>query len=360
MSGSTEKAELLKGAHFMPLGGSQMQKLSREQLRKQKELAEARKSGKAPPEIDTNGNEVNPHIPQFISKAPWYLEDKANATTPLGHQRLGNDKHATQVPDLNSKSYSRGQRVGPAASKYRKGACTNCGAMSHSAKDCVERPRKMGARWTGKDIQADEVVQSLDLDWDTKRDRWNGYDASNHQRAFEKFEKLNEIRDRLKDGSNEEYPPDTEDAGPLHKFDVSTHSSTRNLRIREDKAKYLLDIKTAACDPYSPDTGKRPANDFTVASSQQDFTRPSEVSDFQKAQQFAWENERTGSKKLHLQANPTEGELEHRQFKKQKLQRGLQDREKLVAKYGEQAFSPSGDIQALTHDDSYNVYDQND
>jgi hypothetical protein len=53
---------------------------SREDHRKQLELEEARKAGLAPAEVDEDGNEINPHIPQYMSSAPWYL----NADKPVG------------------------------------------------------------------------------------------------------------------------------------------------------------------------------------------------------------------------------------------------------------------------------------
>lgn len=52
---------------------------SREDHRKQLELEEARKAGLAPAELDEDGNEINPHIPQYMSSAPWYL----NAEKPV-------------------------------------------------------------------------------------------------------------------------------------------------------------------------------------------------------------------------------------------------------------------------------------
>ncbi|CAG8461249.1 7199_t:CDS:2 [Paraglomus occultum] len=160
------------------IGFTQSTKLSREDYRRQKDLEAARKAGTAPAEQDEEGRDINPHIPQYIAKAPWYL-DTGGPT--LKHQRLREGETLSKPETW----YMRGVRAGPAATKYRKGACENCGAMTHKTKDCVERPRKLGAKWTGKNIQADEIIQEIELDYDAKRDRWNGYDPSEHAKIYE-------------------------------------------------------------------------------------------------------------------------------------------------------------------------------
>lgn len=80
--------------------------------------------------------------------------------------------------------YKKGT-TGTSATKYRKGACENCGAMGHKKKDCFERPRKLNAKFTGEDIQEDDHAQDeFKMSFDAKRDRWNGYDPKTHQKVW--------------------------------------------------------------------------------------------------------------------------------------------------------------------------------
>ena len=46
-------------------------------------------------------------------------------------------------------TYDRGLK-NEVALKFRKGACANCGSMTHKRLDCMERPRKIGAKFTGR------------------------------------------------------------------------------------------------------------------------------------------------------------------------------------------------------------------
>lgn len=116
--------------------------VSRDDVKKQRELEEARKSGLIPAEKDEEGKDINPHIPQYIAKAPWYLSQDSRPS--LKHQR-----YSAEQSSSFHKWYQRGFVSKTPSTKFRKGACENCGAISHNAKDCTERPRKKGAKWTG-------------------------------------------------------------------------------------------------------------------------------------------------------------------------------------------------------------------
>lgn len=215
-------------------------------LRRQKELEEARKSGLAPAAVDEEGRDINPHIPQYMSSAPWYLN---NNQPSLKHQK----DWRTQAKDEVGKFYDRGVKTFQ-AKKFRKGACEkcaplsafaapgvqllhvslvtvetspscsirackqdaqsrpikcgvrlsvvgraapwangtvvlrSCGAMSHATRDCMERPRSKGAKWTGKHIAADEKVENIMLEtYEARRDRWNGYEAAEYARVVDRW-----------------------------------------------------------------------------------------------------------------------------------------------------------------------------
>lgn len=70
----------------------------------------------------------------------------------------------------------------------------SCGAMTHESKTCMDRPRKIGAKFTNKFIAPDEKVETFELDYDGKRDRWNGYDPSTYSRVIDTYEARDEAR----------------------------------------------------------------------------------------------------------------------------------------------------------------------
>lgn len=72
--------------------------------------------------------------------------------------------------------------------------CCSCGAMTHDKKACMERPRKLGAKWTNMHIAPDEKIETFELDYDGKRDRWNGFDPSSFSRVVDRFEAREEVR----------------------------------------------------------------------------------------------------------------------------------------------------------------------
>lgn len=160
--------------------------------------------------------------------------------------------------------------------------------MTHKKQDCLERPRRKGAKFTGKDIQADEIIQEVATGYDAKRDRWNGYDPSEHKRIYEEHAAIEAARQKLREdeidnqtttdlatvrkvakagkvegkeadpdfGSSDEEDADEDkyaDAADAvgQKLDAKTRITVRNLRIREDTAKYLinLDPSSAYYDP---------------------------------------------------------------------------------------------------------------
>jgi len=360
----------------MPPGGRE----SRDDYKKRKEIEEARKAGTVAPEMDNDGNMINPHIPEYMSKAPWYLNQEEGAG--LKHQRyaLENKKY------YDSLRVKKKKGLGYRAKKFRKGACTNCGAITHKTNECVEAPRRRGAKLTGRDIMPDEIKSAgLSLTWDGKRDRWAGYDPAEHKKTIEMYRLAEENRALMKKKLRDKKGRDTQKKKKLKGLDVESDTDTdsdsdsdsdsdtdsddnsddemrfeqaeegqfeskhatrmkcsvRNLRIREDLPKYLrnLDPNSAHYDPKTRSMRANPTPNMDpdqLIYAGDNFVRLSGDSNRLAATQvFAWEAYSRGLD-VNMQADPTT--TAHMQKITKKRKEDLEDKKKSTIrnKYGNQ------------------------
>ncbi|RLU18740.1 hypothetical protein DMN91_009097 [Ooceraea biroi] len=322
-------------------------KKSREDWRKAKELEEARKAGTAPAAVDEEGKDINPHIPQYISATPWYFGSQGPT---LKHQRPQPEKQR-EYSSIDA-WYNRGVDTSNVSVKYRKGACENCGAMTHKRKDCMERPRKVGAKFTNSKIAADEFTQpELSMDYDGKRDRWAGYDPSEHRAIVEEYQKIEEAKRQMRaEKLNAEEENDEQDSDkdedkyvdevdmPGTKVDSKQRITVRNLRIREDTAKYLrnLDPNSAYYDPKTRSMRDNPyvGTDREVDYKGENFVRFSgDTQQHANAQLFAWDAHEKGVD-VHLLAEPTKLELLKQEYDKKRDELKDKARDSIIDRYG--------------------------
>ena len=331
-----------------------------------------------------------------MAVAPWYLS--AGPEVGLKFQKTKATYNAD--PSKLQERFARGTKVGPAATKFRPGACTNCGAMTHKKQDCLERPRKVGARYTGKDIAADEVIHDDRAglnglegmgDFDAKRDRWDGYDPATHINVIKEHEALEEARRKLREeqidkgtvdaanqalkkaakagaggkkkkakqdddddddfGSSDESERDNDEANADEdkyaegmdvagqRMDAKTRVTVRNLRIREDTAKYLmnLDVDSAYYDPKTRSMREAPVADVRPEDAifaGDNFTRNSGgAAEVQRLQLFAWQSEQRGND-VHVNSNPTQSHLLHKEFLEKKAALKDTSAASILQKYG--------------------------
>ncbi|SOV12226.1 pre-mRNA-splicing factor SLU7, putative [Plasmodium gaboni] len=346
---------------------------TREEKKKELELNEARKAGKVEALKDEEGNDINPHMPQYIIKAPWYL----NQTKPgLKHQRYkGSDKIKIEE-ERNKKLFLNNNKS--------QEFCKNCGSVAHKEKDCLERTRKKKVNFMKYDNE-DFICVTQDLGYDGNRDRWVGYNVNNFDYIYKEYEKIVEEKKKRKaedlkkqyekksikkkkihgnnknddnDDNNDDNNDDDEKSSSesenldesfnednkLKADTMDTQNSTintinkneknrniaRNLRIREDTAKYLynLSLNSAFYDPKSRSMREDPfANirkhlndDDNYYKGENYYNNTDDAIESKKLEIFAWESYKRGEN-VHFNAQPTQLELMYKEYleKKKKI-----------------------------------------
>lgn len=213
----------------------------------------------------------------------------------------------------------------------------------------------------------------------SKRDAYHGYDSQSHNLTMQrKFEQREQIRKQLREESTEKKKKDGKDGGPPSDSDydsdaagsdsddeefvqkdedakvITTHLArqggvggaqmkvtARNLRIREDTAKYLrnLDVDSAYYDPKSRSMRENPRPDIPLEESEfagDSFQRASgDAIGMAETNLFAWDAEKKGVD-LHPQANPSQAELLKKEFKAKATEIKSQRKQALFEKYGGQ------------------------
>ncbi|GLE05307.1 hypothetical protein PINS_up014320 [Pythium insidiosum] len=375
------------------------ERLSSSEFKRKKEIEEARKNGTLPPEQDADGNLINPHNPEYISKRPWYLGDSGPS---LKHQSIQNQSHLLSIHEADE-LYARGRKKtlvradGGSASgssaaprRWRKGACKNCGAMSHKTTECVERPRKVGAWKTNRDLADDEVLVDVrsqqfgKLAFDAKRDQWLGYDPKEHDKTVDRYEKIEAARrqkrmdevnlklrgaterqrstktgsasasdsDSDSDAASSEEDEEFRDReeGPLFSERVARQggvggaqmkTTVRNLRIREDTAKYLrnLNPNSAYYDPKTRSMRDNPNPELnpedTTFVGDNIVRHSGDAARLAATQLFAWEAYAKGAE-IHPQATPSQAEFLRKQFEERKAALEKEKARSILDKYGGQ------------------------
>lgn len=394
--------------------------------RKQRELAEARQSGNAAPEIDVKtGSIINPHNPEFLTRRPWYLGDN-DAGPSLDHQAdqrdvadrvgislstsdalLAEERKRVKALRKTDKSLKIGTWV--EALKYNRKPYLMCQVVKVKRKKKKNSMQEVDLKYEDGSIEkgvkfmvgSDRIritktgARSFGIDYslvgkstyDSKRDSYHGYEVTDFNRATnEKFQDRDVLRRKLRDeelakqdkklkdedgtssknkggsdsGSDSDYDSDegqsSDDEFVQKDEDDKMFTSrlarqggvggaqmkvtARNLRIREDTAKYLrnLDPNSAYYDPKSRSMRDNPNPEMTADDLQfagDNFARVSgDAVGLADTQLFAWEATDKGVQEIHPQANPSQAEMMKRQFKEKSSDLKLKQRKAVLDKYG--------------------------
>jgi len=314
--------------------GAKATGVKHEDRKKQRGLDEARKQGLLEPEKDAEGNPINPHVPGFMSEAPWYL---AQTGPGLQHQKstLGKTESAWDAKRDKYAAFDPGEYMTSVVGKYARQDEQRKLQRAADLRKKREQRRQTLARLRERRAERQAARRS-------KRAEAGDPDALSSSSSSEESEdehgdeddededvRLHEVADPALGGTGLGI------AGAKH--------TAGSLRQRENTAKYLfnLDPDSAFYEPGTRSMRENPNPGSATGTGAyrgdaELLEEGSEVTQLARTQIAAWEAFNRGQE-VTLHGNPTAAERLRKQVEERKRTAAELRRGGIAKRYGDSA-----------------------